>query len=425
MINDTRKIEKKFRRIRLQLLTVNGFFALLLCGIKIKLVDSISDDKNIVIETDGDTISISKYAALNYSDRELRILIMHELMHIALKHTYRTRKRNKEIFNKAADIVVNSNLMYALGEDKGLYIKGKKLEHTLSDGKEGYLFSTDEVYSVLMKEKDKYKRVLGTSNGTVPNAKNTDEKEGDTLIDLKTLGLTRNNPADNHDKWQKKKTKKDNDKLNQKICQAAYSNDTNKDAANVPMAIERMLKELNEPKVNWRELLHSYIQNEIIDYSFNPPDRRMQDSEFILPDFNEPDVKVDKILFMVDTSGSMSEEQITDCFSEIQGAINQFDSHLRGQIGFFDTEIKAIYDFDQYTDLSEILPTGGGGTDFNCIFYYLNRLFKDEDRPKTVVILTDGYAPEIIVHPRYEFQLLWLINNNVSTPRHGEIIRIE
>ena len=42
---------------------------------------------------------------------------------------------------------------------------------------------------------------------------------------------------------------------------------------------------------DWRKLLNSFIQEEVFDYSFTPPDRRNCDSEFFLPDFNEKDLK--------------------------------------------------------------------------------------------------------------------------------------
>ena len=67
-----------------------------------------------------------------------------------------------------------------------------------------------------------------------------------------------------------------------------------------------------------------------------PPDRRFRESPFFLPDFNDTEIVVKDILFMVDTSGSMSDKQITEAYSEIKGAIDQFGGKLMGWLGFFD-----------------------------------------------------------------------------------------
>ena len=55
----------------------------------------------------------------------------------------------------------------------------------------------------------------------------------------------------------------------------------------VPEFALRMLNELKRPQTDWRTILNSFIQEEVTDYSFMPPDRRMDEIEFFLPDFNE------------------------------------------------------------------------------------------------------------------------------------------
>ena len=102
----------------------------------------------------------------------------------------------------------------------------------------------------------------------------------------------------------------------------------------VPFFAQRILKEMKKPQTDWRTTINEFIQEEVVDYSFYPPDRRFDDSPFYLPAFNEKDDMVEDILFMIDTSGSMSDEMITVAFSEIKGAIDQFDGKLKGWLGF-------------------------------------------------------------------------------------------
>lgn len=55
----------------------------------------------------------------------------------------------------------------------------------------------------------------------------------------------------------------------------------------LPMFAKRILKELRQPQTDWRTILDEFVEEEISDYSFTPPDRRFSDSPFFLPDFNE------------------------------------------------------------------------------------------------------------------------------------------
>ncbi len=72
-------------------------------------------------------------------------------------------------------------------------------------------------------------------------------------------------------------------------------------------------------------ILDEFVQDEVVDYSFSHPDRRLDDSPFFLPDFNETECTVKKIPFMIDTSGSMEDSELTQVFSEIKGAIDQYN----------------------------------------------------------------------------------------------------
>ena len=83
---------------------------------------------------------------------------------------------------------------------------------------------------------------------------------------------------------------------------------------------------------------------------------------------------------MIDTSGSMSESQITECYSEIYGAIGQFNGKLQGKLGFFDAVVVEPIPFEDEEEFKIIRPKGGGGTNFDCIFDFFAsvcRFFKN------------------------------------------------
>jgi predicted metal-dependent peptidase len=161
----------------------------------------------------------------------------------------------------------------------------------------------------------------------------------------------------------------------------------------LPAGLERGLSNIKNPQKDWRILLQEFIQEEYNDYSLMPPDKRFE-SEFFMFDFNDTIEVVNDILFFVDTSGSMGETAVNMCFSEIQGAINQFEKHLHGELFFFDADVaKKHYNFDDVNgNVAGLTVFGGGGTSYHCVFDYVRKHREDFNQINGIIILTDGYC---------------------------------
>ena len=207
-------------------------------------------------------------------------------------------------------------------------------------------------------------------------------------------------------------------------CEAIEIRKANQQRGTVPLCAERLFKQLRNAQTNWRKILNEFVQQEVVDYSFTPPDRRFDDSPFFLPDFNEKDEHPEDILFMIDTSGSMSDEMITAAYSEVKGAIDQFDGKLKGWLGFFDAEVIEPKAFENEEEFRIIKPKGGGGTSFEAIFDYVHNNMQDK-LPVCIIILTDGYAPFHDETIAREIPVLWLLNNQDVMPPWGKVARIE
>ena len=115
---------------------------------------------------------------------------------------------------------------------------------------------------------------------------------------------------------------------------------------------------------------------------------------------------------------------ITAAYSEIKGAIDQFGGKLKGWLGFFDAAIIEPVPFEDEEEFKIIRPAGGGGTDFQIIFEYINEYMKDTP-PASVIILTDGYAPFPQESCAKGVPVLWLINNDEVEPPWGKVARIK
>lgn len=397
---DLTLIGNRLLKTRTSILMNNPFYGLLLMHVPFALDNSIE-----TACTDGRKIYFSPKFMSELNDKELEFILLHEIMHITLQHMTRLRNKDPYLANVACDIVVNSNILYSKGNDISSITLAKygPSMHLTPNKEEGYKYTVEEVYEMFRK---KYNDSIDSSKG-IPDK-------------LKPL---LKQTFDNHSKW--KDVMNDDafkDVWNSRIINAANALNKNQ-LANLPLGIQRAINDIKNPKLDWRVLLHNFIEEDISDYSFNPPDRRYDDSPFYLPDFNEPVDKVRNILFMIDASASMSKEDITEMYSEIKGAIDQFNGRLSGYLGFFDASVTTPIAFNDLTEFKMIKPYGGGGTSFECIFNYVNKNMKDNP-PSSIIILTDGYASIPKEEIRNNIPVLWVINNEEITPEWGKVIRI-
>lgn len=238
-------------------------------------------------------------------------------------------------------------------------------------------------------------------------------------------GSNGDSKLDSHRDWGKQSQKDHSlkeDELNKKLHEA-YKTSKDLSTGKIPSSIEAEIMELTKTKIDWRILIDNFVQDDICDYTLVPPDNRYSNSEFFLPSFSERDEKVKKILLMVDVSGSMSDEQISECFNEINGLIVQFNMKVEGYVGFFDYSVKQISPFDQDTDILAIKPYGRGGTSFHSVFSTIQRDMKD-DLPSKIIILTDGFANFPDEEEALGVPVLWIINNEEATPPWGTVARL-
>ena len=395
---------------RTRLLCSHPFFGLLLMHMKFALDDDLD-----TAATDGENIYFGVKFLSEISDSELDFVLMHEIMHVALKHCFRGKELNHEAFNIACDIVINSNILLENNNDlNSITIKkwGASM-HIAPDGKEGYNYTAEQVYEMLIKRSSNKKSGSSSLAGSQSEKGDKGKQAGTSFDDHSRWRDAKEIDETLTDLWQKRV---------EDACKAIEVREATSGRGILPLFARRILKELKEPKIDWRAVLSNFVQEEVVDYSFLPPDRRF-DGDFFLPDFSGTDVRVKKILFMIDTSGSMSDELVTSAYSEVKGAIDQFDGKLEGYLGFFDGAIIQPVPFFDEASLSEIKPVGGGGTNFQIIFDYVQKFMAD-DLPTSIIILTDGFAPFPPEKAALGIPVLWVICNEVVTPPWGKIARI-
>lgn len=401
---------------RARILTRHSFFGLLLMHMRYA-IDPASD----TAYTDGDKIAFGMEFLEDLSDSELDFVMMHEVLHVALLHCTRGKELDATAYNIACDIVVNSNILKSSEMDTSSITLKKygTSMHLTPSGKEGFLYTAEEVYRELM---SKVKRSSSAKTSSKEKSSEEGKRKGRTSSD-------KGSPSENKEGWDEHgKWKKDTNGIEEeiwikRISDAARISEASGSASSVPFAVTRALDELSQPVIDWKAVLSEFIEKEITDFSFSPPDRRFSDTPFLLPDFNDTADRIENLLFMVDTSASVSDEAVTKAYSEIAGALERFDGKLSGSVGFFDTEVYEPKPFDSIEDLMAIKPKGGGGTSFHSVFRYIRRHMEDNP-PYCIIILTDGEASFPEESAAMGIPVLWIMTGDIEAP-FGKCIKLE
>ncbi len=165
--------------------------------------------------------------------------------------------------------------------------------------------------------------------------------------------------------------------------------------------------------VDWRKVLASVIRRALkrtagsSDFTFARRSRRSAALPgVILPGLFRPSPEV---AVVVDTSGSMGAEELSDALGEIDGILDRAGlATRRVPVLACDAEVGAI---TLAARASDVDLTGGGGTDLRVGIEAATRL---RPRPHVVVVLTDGCTPWPAVAPRGTSVVVGLIGEEDS-----------
>lgn len=423
---DDRSLVQKIIAAKMQVLDISTFF-----GILLQHVIFAVDSQCPTACTDAERIYFGTHFCDDLDCDEMTLVLLHEMMHIVLGHCFRGVDKNPHLYNIAADIVINSTLAHTMGLD--LSVKGETLMHIAPNGAEGYLYTAEEVYEMLL---DKYPPPSeknpqggegegdgdgGSADGTDRTDESADDRGEDDDFWAQIAEVCGGIQIDDHSRWGSCSEAVEAEWQGRIADACKTAIDTGRAAGRDAAMVDRFYKQLTQPTIDWRLLLQNFIQTDVVDYSFMPPDRRY-DTVF-LPDFSLPEDKVCNLWLVMDTSGSVSDKDMARAFSEIKGGIEQFDGALEGKLSFFDCAITEPVPFSTVEDLALIRPKGGGGTSFHVVFDYFRKHLYEKEEITGIIIFTDGYAVFPPQSMALDTPVFWLINNALVTPPWGVVAR--
>ena len=333
--------------------------------------------------------------------KQVEFLFGHEVLHVVYDHMGRNGDRDHRIANIAADYCVNNDLV-----DQRV---GEKIPVGLYDTKyKGW--SMEEVYDHLMKNATQ-KQLSELEKQVIDEHLNGDG-EGDD--DGNDGGGDRTHSGGVRPQLSEEEKKQIRDEVKDAVLQAAQA----AGAGNLPSGVKRMIQDLTEPQISWKELLEQQIQSTIkSDYTFSRPGRKSWHMDAILP-AQKPGETID-IFIGIDTSGSIGPEELKIFFSEIQGIMDSYTEYKIKVVGW-DTQIGGVGEFtsDNMAEITSFDPKGGGGTDPHCVWDYM---IENGIEPKKLIMFTDycffGWSPEKV---ESYCDTVWIIKGNPSAePEFG------
>ena len=346
--------------------------------------------------TDGRRFYYNSEFVNNLPLKQLEFLVGHEVLHAVYDHMGRRGNRDPKLWNIADDYCVNWDLV----EQR----VGDKIPVALYDSKYKGM-SAEEVYDDLYENADKInidelmKRLL--DEHLDGNPADGDGEGGDK-------------PGNGRPKLSEQEKKEIRDEVKEAVLAAAQASG----AGNLPGGVKRMIKDLIEPVMDWRELLQQQIESTVkSDFTWARPSRRSWHMDAVMPGM-KPGEQID-VVIGIDTSGSITDKDLKAFLSEIQGIMEAYEEYRITVMGW-DTEVHnvGVFTSDNLEDISSFEPGGGGGTDPHCVWKYL----QDNDiEPKKLIMFTDfcffGWSPNEVEN---YCDTVWIIKGNKSAePEFG------
>jgi len=395
------KLDREVRELlvtaRVGLLLRASFFGNL--ATRLKLVNA--DEWCATAATDGRNFYYNTRFIKMLKPKEIQFLFGHEVLHCVYDHFGRRGDRDPQLWNIANDFCVNADLKkHRVGD---FITSVPCLYDSKYEGK-----SSEQVYDDLYENAEKID-IDKLLDKIIDEHLDGDNSNGDNDSD----GDDGDKKSSGKPKLSEEERQKIKDEMKEAMLAAAQASD----AGNIPAGVKRMIQELTEPKMNWRELLRMQLESCIkSDYTWLKTSRRGWHMDAVMPGMKNTDA-ID-IAIYIDMSGSIREDQGKDFISEVKGIMETFDSY-KIFISCFDTEVynSQVFDSDNLEDISDYELRGGGGTDFDCIFKHM----KDElIEPKRLVVFTDGYPCGSWGDPNY-CDTVWIIHGDKNpNPPFGQ-----
>jgi predicted metal-dependent peptidase len=386
--------------------------------------------------TDGKRVFLNPDYVCALQVQEMVFVLAHETYHAVWRHSVRGRYYRRtgmiddmvyshDLFNECADYIINADLV----------------ELTIGQINSTWLFDPDVKGNMLVE--DIYRKYY---KPPPPNEGGTDGQNQAPSTGTKTGGSAgRSRPAKHrgrgtrpdkvaeangggfdevYDPFVEPVTGKDDIASEQQFKEAiARATAVAKAIGKMPGQLQRVVDEILEPQVNWREHVRLLITGKVGNTRetwLRPNRRRLVLNPLVFMP-GKTGYGCELVAVWIDNSGSVGQAEYHAFFSEVGGIMNDVRPK-RLFVGWCDAKVQRVEwcsSLDEVHNLHYKPTPGGGGTSFVPPFEYME---EHDIRPETMVYLTDlmGGAPK--QPPPYP--VIWCASTDLTAP-WGETVRIK
>ena len=342
---------------------------------------------------------------------ELLGVLAHEVLHLSFLHCTRGKNRTITInggtlWNVAVDMIVNAILVKERMmlpkdgilplpvtqtnlEEDNFIVYGIEVKGVLS-------LSAEEIYEILknaLKQKMKEQKGKGQGQG--------EEEGNENAIYVSGLDEEGTKGFDSHDRFNETKDEIDGQEGESKEGQEKPKpkdwSRLAKDAYNYsklqgkePAHLGRDFEVYNKSYINWKFVIENTIKKRIpSDYTFSRLNRKFISQGYYLPGYEGEEITV---LFSLDTSGSMSKDELSKAITEMMAISRQFRV-VEMRLLIWDCEMhEDILLKDNVTEqIKNIQISGGGGSSMLPVYNYI-KTKKYDKKHNLMFTFTDGYV---------------------------------
>ena len=320
-----KKIETAYSKLSLR----EPFIAAVMTRLERVVGEKVGNISIPTAGTDGKRVYFNPDFVDSLPPEELFGVVIHEALHVVFMHMWRKGSRDMRLWNYANDAIINRYILsrgYQLPEGRVL------LDWVKED------MDSEFVYNKLKEDEqqggEKYDAGGFDGEGDIH-----EPPEGTSQADMEASIVASAKMA--------------------KACGQGSS------------LIDKVISTAGESKVNWADETRAMLTaKSAADYSYDRPNRRFIAQNLYLPALYSEGLG--GLLVAIDTSYSMSDEQI----NQIGAEIYQMSEDLRPEfieVVYCDTEIQGTRRFEQGEDIELVAPARGG-TRFKPVFDYIEKV---------------------------------------------------
>jgi len=367
------------------------------CLMQLKLIE----DKTVpTMCTNGSEIRWGPEFVDGITEEEVRFVLAHEVMHVILKHCQPWKGKDPQACNVAMDYVINEQLEGA---------KFSVIEGALIDRNGRFTGMTwQEVYRILEQVKNDEK---------TESTNSMSEKEKDELKEQMEN-------AEDHIEPGGAKTDSEeaeaSEKIDDMVIRAATQQEM-RGKGQLPGGLKERIKEIRTAQIHWAEQLQRLVKSRYPeDFSFSRPNRRHISSGLYLPTMTGN--KAGNIVIAVDTSGSVSPEELVLFVGEINAIINEIQP-TKVFLMSSDYRVADVKEYDEGHYFTDFDAVGGGGTSFVPVFEYIEKHKVEVDQ---LIYFSDMYVGRNDFpadHP--DFPVIWCSSGKEYDVPFGDLVKIK